>query len=119
MYLLNKPRKTPTPRTYEVYQIYDRDEADEEWYWVKWFGFKDEVHDTAQHRSNLVRDGFEQHCDYVDDFKVWQAQGEDGEVRTFPAFLKHQKVFICSLLFCSCVKLTQNICLASARVHCG
>ncbi|KAJ0392382.1 hypothetical protein P43SY_006342 [Pythium insidiosum] len=79
IYVFNRPRK---PKSYYVYSIYDRDAADPEWYWVKWFGFKDDRHDTAQHRDNLARDGFGDLCDYVDAFKEWEAEAEDGEVRT-------------------------------------
>jgi hypothetical protein len=84
---LNKPK-----REYYIYEIYDRDANDEEWYWVKWFGYKNVMDDTAQHRQNLVEDGFGDLCDYVDAFKEWEEKAEEGEIRTFKEFKKIQKV---------------------------
>ena len=77
-----------TPRTrgrFYIYEVYDRDAADPEWYWVKWFGYREEKHDTAQHRDRLVEDKFGDLCDFVDAFKLWQAEAPDDE-RTFPMF---------------------------------
>lgn len=82
----------PKAKSYHIYEIYDRDAADPEWYWVKWLNFKAERHDTAQHRLNLERDGFGEWCDYVDEFKVWEADAEDGEIRTFKLYKKKHPV---------------------------
>ncbi len=86
------PRKKPEPRLYGVFSVYDRDAADPEWYRVKWNGYPDDCDDTAQHRSNLERDGLGDLCDHVDRFKEWEAAVEEGEVRTFKEFCKTNKV---------------------------
>jgi hypothetical protein len=81
-------RKKSIPKKYAVYSVYDRDDADPEWYWVKWNGYRDDAHDTAQHRSHLETDGFGKLCDHVDAYKEWEAEGDEGEIRLFEDYCK-------------------------------
>jgi hypothetical protein len=46
-------RKKSIPKKYAVYSVYDRDDADPEWYWVKWNGYRDDAHDTASTEAAL------------------------------------------------------------------
>ncbi|GLE06773.1 hypothetical protein PINS_up016318 [Pythium insidiosum] len=85
-YVFSKPRQ---PKEYPVYSIYDRHEPS--WYWIRWFGYKEED-DTVQRRDFLEEKGFGDLCDYVDAFKDWEAEAEEGEERTFKMFLKVKKI---------------------------
>lgn len=107
-----------TPRTrgrFYIDEIYDRDAADEEWYWVRWFGYA-EKDDTAQHRDRLVEDGFGDLCDFVHSFKDWPAEAPD-EVRTVRQFKRIQRVSSCLLFLSEIFSYHLFCCTDSQDLH--
>lgn len=66
-----REKRSPNER-FHIYEIYDHDTVDPEWYWIKWRGFRVERHDTAQHRDRPVEDGCGALCNYVDVDKIQQ-----------------------------------------------
>lgn len=83
----------PSPNLYFVFDIVDRETEAPFRYRVKWWGFKDPRDDTWEIRTKLMEDGFTDMVDYIDLFKEWQDEAEDGECeRSLSDFKKKQKV---------------------------
>ena len=96
---LGSSNRNPKQRGgYRVYDIYDRDSADPDWYVVKWFGYKDDCYDSTLPRSQLEKWNFGSDCDFVDGFKKWEKRGlKKGKVRTFKEYRK--KHTVCTFYF--------------------
>lgn len=114
--IISQPAKQ---KTFHVYDIIDRSIAPPPMYRVRWFGYPDPDSDSWESGANLIEDGFEDLCKHIDAFKSWEAEGEDGEVRTLAQFRKKHQVselidsycFFLFLLFYFfvCILATKNI----------
>ena len=117
--LAARPRvvyRAPTARAqrrFYVYDIVDR-ETEEPWrYRVKWLGFKNPGDDTWEYRVALMTDGFDDMLNYVDSFKEWEEDAEEGEVRTFQEFKKEYPASTWCCIVCTCCSMDLNACYCS------
>lgn len=81
-----RPPSKRTQRRFYVYDVVDRETEEPFRYRVKWLGYKTADDDTWELRLPLMCDGFGDMLDYVDYFKEWQENAEEGECRTFQEF---------------------------------